>query len=145
MSDFLKADKEARTPDLLITNELLYQLSYIGKIRVFGSHPLCIEFSKVRKNREEGIVLQRLAINGTSHFAFSGLSPPAKFASPSARLALEPDKAFALWFSSLMYRIFQSSKKQRGRDSNPRWNCSHTTFPRLHLKPLGHLSALCKY
>ena len=25
-----KADKEARTPDLLITNELLYQLSYIG-------------------------------------------------------------------------------------------------------------------
>ena len=33
-------------------------------------------------------------------------------------------------------------EKQRGRDSNPRWNCSHTTFPRLHLKPLGHLSAL---
>lgn len=25
-----KADREARTPDLLITNELLYQLSYIG-------------------------------------------------------------------------------------------------------------------
>lgn len=25
-----KADREARTPDLLITNELLYQLSYFG-------------------------------------------------------------------------------------------------------------------
>ena len=33
-----------------------------------------------------------------------------------------------------------SPEIQRGWDSNPRWNCSHTTFPRLHLKPLGHLS-----
>ena len=32
------------------------------------------------------------------------------------------------------------SPHQRGWDSNPRWNCSHTTFPRLHLKPLGHPS-----
>lgn len=30
-----KADREARTPDLLITNELLYQLSYIGECIVF--------------------------------------------------------------------------------------------------------------
>ena len=29
---------------------------------------------------------------------------------------------------------------RRGGDSNPRWTCAHTTFPRLHHRPLGHLS-----
>ena len=34
------------------------------------------------------------------------------------------------------------SKWRRGGDSNPRWSCPHTTFPRLHHRPLGHLSSL---
>lgn len=29
---------------------------------------------------------------------------------------------------------------RRGRDSNPRYSCLYTTFPVLHLRPLGHLS-----
>ena len=29
---------------------------------------------------------------------------------------------------------------RRGGDSNPRWTCAHTTFPRLHHRPLGHPS-----
>ncbi len=32
MLDIIGADERSRTPDLLITNELLYQLSYIGKL-----------------------------------------------------------------------------------------------------------------
>ena len=30
---------------------------------------------------------------------------------------------------------------RRGGDSNPRWTCAHTTFPRLHHRPLGHPSS----
>ena len=32
---------------------------------------------------------------------------------------------------------------RRGGDSNPRWSCPHTTFPRLHHRPLGHPSSRC--
>lgn len=34
--DFPGADEEIRTPDLAITNRLLYQLSYIGMMRLNG-------------------------------------------------------------------------------------------------------------
>src|SRR5690606_17965050 len=30
---------------------------------------------------------------------------------------------------------------RRGRDSNPRYDCSHTRFPSVLLQPLGHLSS----
>ena len=30
---------------------------------------------------------------------------------------------------------------RKGGDSNPRWSCPHTTFPRLHHRPLGHPSS----
>ncbi len=32
---------------------------------------------------------------------------------------------------------------RKGGDSNPRWSCPHTTFPRLHHRPLGHPSSRC--
>ena len=39
------ADEVIRTPDLLITNQLLYQLSYIGKLfRMFFVHPCTFLF-----------------------------------------------------------------------------------------------------
>lgn len=61
------------------------------------------------------------------------------FPPPFTRLALEPRQGSALWVLIPIIPKF-AQKKQRGGDSNPWWNCSHTTFPRLHLKPLGHLS-----
>ena len=33
---------------------------------------------------------------------------------------------------------------RKGGDSNPRWSCPHTTFPRLHHRPLGHPSSRCR-
>ena len=34
----------------------------------------------------------------------------------------------------------KTERWRRGRDSNPRWACAHTTFPMLHIRPLCHLS-----
>lgn len=31
-------------------------------------------------------------------------------------------------------------EERKGRDSNPRWSCPHTSFQDWRLKPLGHLS-----
>ena len=36
----IKADERTRTPDLLITNQLLYQLSYIGVMGPTGLEPV---------------------------------------------------------------------------------------------------------
>ena len=38
------------------------------------------------------------------------------------------------------HRYAKSPCWRKGGDSNPRWSCPHTTFPRLHHRPLGHPS-----
>ena len=56
-----RAENGTRTHDLLITNELLYQLSYFGKMLLFDESGANIECFFETKNKKRRILLLRFS------------------------------------------------------------------------------------
>ena len=52
---FFGADERSRTPDLLITNQLLYQLSYISRKRDYTGGTPCKQSGGLRTNADDNV------------------------------------------------------------------------------------------
>ena len=59
--DFIGAVERSRTSDLLITNQLLYQLSYNGAVRLTCEGRKYTENAAAGKGREDGMLVAREA------------------------------------------------------------------------------------
>ena len=85
------ANEGTRTPDLLITNRLLYQLSYIGK--VISSTLVIITYLK-------GFCPYEIRGFGTFNNA------------PAAAKMLQPEENYAVWIAFSTGNFFNLKKKQ---------------------------------
>jgi hypothetical protein len=60
MRVFNGAEEVNRTPDLLITNQLLYQLSYFGTIQFFKENTRCMQVKFIFVASKGGVKKQHI-------------------------------------------------------------------------------------